>query len=170
MKILIVSDIHGNSERFKQVVDFMLSEEIDQMIILGDLFNNYYELNVSTKEISNLLWKIASKVIIIAGNCDSIYDQKFLPVNFLNYYQMEIKGQKTVFFHGHLLPPVDDYQIYCQGHTHVSRLEMINNIIYVNPGSLSRPRDYTIGTFGVISEQSITIFDLNYNVIYEMMI
>ena len=45
MKVIIVSDIHGSSEKLKQVIDFMKAEEIDQMIILGDIFNNYYELN-----------------------------------------------------------------------------------------------------------------------------
>ncbi len=170
MKILIVSDIHGNSERFKQVVDFMLGENIEQMIILGDLFNNYYEVNVSTKEISEQLWRVASKVHIIKGNCDTVYDQKFLPVNFLNFYLTKINNKEAVFFHGHILPPLGEYQIYCQGHTHVSRLEIINNVIYLNPGSLSRPRDYTIGTFCVISDKNITIFDLNYNIIYEIKI
>ena len=74
MKIIVVSDIHGNSEKFKLVVDFMKQEDIDQMIILGDLFNTYYELNTAAKEISNLLWTIPSKVVIIRGNCDSNFD------------------------------------------------------------------------------------------------
>ena len=48
MKAIIVSDIHGNSENFKKLISFMQSENIDKMIILGDTFNNYYELNVSS--------------------------------------------------------------------------------------------------------------------------
>ena len=59
MKVLIVSDVHGSYEKFKKIMDFMKTEEIDQMIILGDLFNNYYELNTASKEISNMLWSIA---------------------------------------------------------------------------------------------------------------
>ena len=55
MKIIVVSDIHGNSEKFKIVMNFMKQEQIDKMIILGDIFNNYYELNAASKEISSML-------------------------------------------------------------------------------------------------------------------
>lgn len=170
MKLLIVSDIHGNSEKFRQVVDFMLDENIEQMIILGDLFNNYYDINTSTKEISDLLWKVASKVTIIKGNCDTKYDEKFLPVNFLNHYHMNINNKNIIFFHGDQLPPAGNYQIYCQGHTHICKIDKKHHEIYFNPGSLSRPRDYTIGTFGIISNYAITIYDLNYKVIDEIKI
>ena len=43
MKTIIISDIHGHSENLKKVIDFMKIENIDNMIILGDIFNNYYE-------------------------------------------------------------------------------------------------------------------------------
>ena len=47
---MIISDIHGHSENLKKVIDFMKIENIDNMIILGDIFNNYNELNVSSKD------------------------------------------------------------------------------------------------------------------------
>ena len=55
MKVIVVSDIHGASEKLKIAIEFMKTEEIDQMIILGDIFNNFYELNVTSKEISQML-------------------------------------------------------------------------------------------------------------------
>ena len=169
MKVLIVSDIHGSSEKFKIVMDFMKTEQIDQMIILGDLFNNYYELNTSSKEISNMLWSIADKVVITRGNCDSTYDETLLPVGFVNHYETVINGIRCYFHHGHLRTNYNsNIKLYANGHTHISRLEKIDNVIFLNPGSLSRPRDYTGGSFAVISNNLITIFDLELNVINEI--
>ena len=171
MKVLIVSDVHGSYEKFKIIMDFMKNEEIDQMIILGDLFNNYYELNTASKEISNMLWSIADRVVITRGNCDSIYDETLLPVGFVNYYETVINGIRCYFHHGHLRANYNsNIKLYANGHTHVSRLEKIDNIIFLNPGSLGRPRDYTNGSFAVISSNVITIFDLDFNVISEMYI
>ncbi|MBQ2408524.1 MAG: metallophosphoesterase family protein, partial [Bacilli bacterium] len=64
MKVIVVSDIHGASEKLKIAIEFMKTEEIDQMIILGDIFNNFYELNVTSKEISQLFWSIADKIVV----------------------------------------------------------------------------------------------------------
>ena len=169
MKVLIVSDIHGNSEKFKIVMDFIKTEEIDQMIILGDLFNNYYELNVSSKEISNMLWEIPNKIIITRGNCDSMYDETLLPVGFVDYYETIINGIRCYFHHGHLRTNYkSNIKLYANGHTHIARLEKIDDIIFLNPGSLGRPRDYKKGSFAVISDNAITIFDIDLSIISEI--
>ena len=57
MKVLVISDIHGASEKLKIVLDFATNENIDKIIVLGDIFNNYYELTVASKEISTLFNK-----------------------------------------------------------------------------------------------------------------
>lgn len=168
MKVIVISDIHGNDETLSKVIDFMKSEQIDQMIILGDIFNNFYELNATSNAISTLLWSIASKVVIIKGNCDSTFDQKLLPVNFVNSYEMVLGTKRCYFHHGHLNPPYSSrYHIYCQGHTHIYKMIENEGILYLNPGSISRPRDYTNGSFIVMSENNITIFDINFKVLEE---
>lgn len=168
MKVMVVSDIHGNSEKFKIAIDFMKTEEIDKMIILGDIFNNYYELNTSSKDISNMIWNIADKVTIIRGNNDTSFDESLLPVGLVNYYETVINGMRCYFHHGHLrLRNNSSVKLYASGHTHVSRLKIVDDVIYLNPGSIGRPRDYTGGSFAVISEYAITVFDLSLNVIFE---
>ena len=49
----------------------------------------------------------------------------------------------------------------------MSRLKIVDDVIYLNPGSIGRPRDYTRGSFAVISEYAITVFDLSLNVLFE---
>lgn len=168
MKVMVVSDIHGNSEKFKVAIDFMKAEEIDKMIILGDVFNNYYELNTSSKEISDMLWSMPDKVVITRGNCDQMYDETLLPVGFVERYETVVNGLRSYFHHGHLRTNYNsNIKLYVNGHTHVARLEQVDNVIYLNPGSIGRPRDYTNGSFAVISEYAITIFDLSLNVLFE---
>lgn len=168
MKVIVVSDIHGASEKLKIAIEFMKSEEIDQMIILGDIFNNFYELNVTSKEISQMLWSIADKVVVVKGNCDSSYDETLLPVGFLDHYETIINGMRCYFHHGHLRTNYNSsIKLYANGHTHVNKIDVNDNVIYLNPGSIGRPRDYSIGTFSVITKKAITIFDLNLNVINE---
>ena len=169
MKVIIVSDIHGVSEKLKIVMDFMKEEQIDKMIILGDIFNNYYDLSVSSKEISQMMWSIPDKLTVVRGNCDSSYYETLLPVGMLDYYETIINGIRCYFHHGHLRTNYNSsIKLYASGHTHVARLEKIDNIIYLNPGSIGRPRDYSIGSFAVINTAAITIFDLSLKVINEI--
>ncbi len=171
MKVMVISDIHGYSDKLQKVINFMKSEQIDKLIILGDIFNNFYELNTSSKEISELLWGIADKVVVIRGNCDSSYDETLLPVGFDNNYETIINGLRCYFHHGHLRVNYNSsIKLYGYGHTHVARLEKIDNVIYLNPGSIGRPRNYSNGSFAVICENVITIFDLNSIVLFEMKI
>ena len=168
MKVLVISDIHGASEKLKMVLDFATNENIDKIIVLGDIFNNYYELTVASKEISTLFWQHANKLIMVRGNCDSTYDQTLLPVGLLDHYETVINGLRCYFHHGHLRTNYNSsIKLYANGHTHVNKIDVNDNVIYLNPGSIGRPRDYSIGTFSVITKKAITIFDLNLNVINE---
>ena len=116
-----------------------------------------------------MLWSIADRVVITRGNCDSMYDETLLPVGFVNYYETVINGIRCYFHHGHLRANYNsNIKLYASGHTHVARLEKIDNIIFLNPGSIGRPRDYTNGSFAVITSDAITIFDLSFNILYEI--
>ena len=76
---------------------------------------------------------------------------------------------RCYFHHGHLRTNYNSsIKLYANGHTHVARLEKIDNIIFLNPGSLGRPRDYTNGSFAVISSKSITIFDMTLKILFDL--
>lgn len=40
-----------------------------------------------------------------------------------------------------------DTDIFLYGHTHIYKIEKINNTYLINPGSITRPRDGNIGTY-----------------------
>lgn len=167
MKILVCSDIHGNDENFKKVIDFYLSESLDKMIILGDIFSSMFFQSVKDSEISSLLYKIAPQLVTVRGNRDSSINQKHIPTCFVDKHT-ELIGDKTaVFYHGHK-NVYESYDMYFSGHTHYVNLEKTATKICCNPGSVGRPRDYTNGSFMVLSEHTITIFDMDYKVISEL--
>lgn len=171
MKVLVISDIHGASEKLKAILNFAENENIDKIIVLGDIFNNYYELNVAAKEIATMFWSVANKLVVVRGNCDSSYDETLLPVGLIDHYETVINGIRCYFHHGHLRTNYNSsIKLYANGHTHIAKLEKINDVIFFNPGSVGRPRDYSIGSFAVMSEKAITIFDLDYQILYELYI
>lgn len=166
MKILVASDIHGNSDKFSKVISFFKDENLDKIIILGDIFN-YYQ-TTSDLEISKMLFSVAPKLEIVRGNCDKDEDEQMMPMGFKTYHIEEINNHKIMFFHGDKYITNDAVcVIFCSGHTHVAKIIKNENKIMINPGSVSRPRDGSIGSFLVIGDKVITIFDLNYRIINE---
>ena len=75
MKILIISDIHGDYEACKKV----LQNEADKIIILGDLLktslrNPKMSISKEGEHKSTLLNRYASKISAVKGNCDTCGD------------------------------------------------------------------------------------------------
>ncbi len=169
MKILVASDIHGKYDSFKKVVDFFINEAIDEMIVLGDIFSTTYDISVQDKSIINEFWTIADKICFCLGNNDSKYHEDLLPTSMNTIIEKNFNDKLICFSHGHLyIPNKNKYNIIVTGHTHKVELYKDSSIIYLNPGSVGRPILLNIGSFAVISDKVITIFDLNYNVIDEL--
>jgi exonuclease SbcD len=104
MKILHTSDWHlghkfngfDRSEEFKLTLDWMRSfieqEKIDILIISGDIFDVYYPSQEVLKDYYNFLSSLKNllkKIIIIAGNHDSIHTLS-APKEILKYLDIEI--------------------------------------------------------------------------------
>lgn len=144
MKILVLSDTHGDLENLDKVVE--RSGDIDLLIHLGD----------NTKDALKIKEILNTKMINVKGNCD-IFD-KVTPKEEI----IEIRNKKLFLTHG------DDYgvksginKIYYRalelevdivlfGHSHVSTLVREDNILFLNPGSISLPRGGSKKSFGII--------------------
>lgn len=168
MKILIASDIHGNNEAFNKAIDFFLSEGIDKIILLGDLLASPFYPSETDKQIINTINYLADKIVICEGNCDFGRLDNLLMINPKEYHEQVLSKYRMICFHGHKRAPYYmNADIYVTGHSHCVKLLKRDGKIYLNPGSIGRPRDFTCGSFLVISEHTATIFDLNYQVVME---
>lgn len=143
MRILVVSDTHGN---FK-TLDFCVKQNLDADIIIH-LGDGEYEIN---KIISMYPQKA---IISVRGNCD--YGQHELT------HIAKIGNCKIFCCHGHtlavskgpaLLTAVakqNECNIALYGHTHIYKTEIINGVYVMNPGSPESPRSGNKPTYGII--------------------
>lgn len=133
MKILIVSDTHGNIQPLKEVLE--KEKNLDLFIHCGDV-------GVYTKEIIELL---DCPYHMISGNNDFFSD---LPRQDL----FSIGSYSVMLTHGHMHGVYISYDrlyysavenginIVMFGHTHVPHIEFTEGVWLINPGSISQPR------------------------------
>jgi len=163
MKVLILSDSHGLTkelldikERHKNDVEFMLH--------LGDS-----ELSSQTEEMSGFS--------VVRGNCD--FDS-----NYPNDMIVLLNGLKVYLTHGHLYNVKMSLMnlsyrarevgasIVCFGHSHIAGAELIDDVLFINPGSFRLPRMRKERTYVIVevdnNQAEIVFYDSEGNVVEEL--
>jgi len=145
MRFILCSDIHGNITNFEQMLRDMVGEDIDGIIICGDL-------EVSTKEVYDLIKDVFeddisyNNIHIVRGNCDG---RGF--TNLPMVATFAVCGHKIYLSHGNVqgIPRRNGMYIAASnegcdiaifGHSHVPEDQMEDEIRFINPGSLNRNR------------------------------
>lgn len=151
MKYLIASDIHGSAYFCKKMIEAFELEKADKILLLGDILyhgpRNDLPKEYEPKQVISLLNNLKNRIFCVRGNCDTEVDQMVLEFPILADYCLISYNLTTVFAtHGHKfnpsnLPPLNCGDILLNGHTHIPKCEPIENIIYLNPGSVSIPKD-----------------------------
>ncbi len=151
MKWLIASDLHGSAYYCKALLAAFEREGADRMVLLGDLLyhgpRNDLPRDYDPKTVTALLNEHAADILAVRGNCDADIDQVVLRFPIWADYAL-LAEEKTLIFvtHGHLfhldhLPPLHEGDILLHGHTHVPACEQRFGVTYMNPGSLSIPKE-----------------------------
>ena len=151
MKWLIASDIHGSAYWCRRLLEAYEKEAADRMILLGDILyhgpRNDLPKEYDPKAVISMLNGMEIPPLCVRGNCDCEVDQMVLNFPVLADYALLPIGSKTVFVtHGHKfntssLPPMAKGDILLHGHTHVPKCEECGDITYLNPGSVSIPKE-----------------------------
>ena len=168
MKVLIISDIHGGYENLKKVIDD--NHNFDLLLILGDILFG----SSKSKEIISLLNKYKSKIISVCGNCDKYTDNSKL--EFFDdklFVTIPIDGKLVFITHGHIYNrynmPNLPYDVYIQGHTHIPLMEY-GDILYLNPGSITRPRGMSTKSYIFYNEGEFLLKSVDNNKIIKKII
>lgn len=145
MKIGIISDTHGDIKAIDKAIPYL--KKCDLIIHAGDYIDDaeyiYYLTDVN--------------VNCVKGNCDSY--------NIDGNYELtfSVKNKKFFVCHGHYhdvkkdlnslyrFAKNNDTDFVVFGHTHVPTYETIDNITFINPGSLSQPRFGSNKSFGILT-------------------
>lgn len=151
MKWLIASDLHGSAYYCKALLAAYEREGADRLLLLGDLLyhgpRNDLPRDYDPKTVTALLNEHARDILAVRGNCDADIDQVVLPFPIWADYALLAEGKRLIFVtHGHLfsldaLPPLHEEDILLHGHTHVPACEKRDGVTYLNPGSLSIPKE-----------------------------
>ena len=151
MKLLIASDLHGSASYTRQLLDAFQRENADRLLLLGDLLyhgpRNDLPDEYSPKQVIALLSEYKDRVLCVRGNCDTEVDQMVLPFPILADYAVIPVGHRLMYCtHGHhfnvnALPPMSKGDILLYGHTHVPLLDVTEDRVCLNPGSVSIPKE-----------------------------
>ena len=153
MKILIASDIHGSAFYCEKLIAAFEKENADKLLLLGDiLYNgprNDLQKEYAHKLVIPMLNSMKDKIFAVRGNCDTEVDQMVLEFSIMAEYCLLFVNGRTVFVtHGHkfnssCLPPMGKGDILLHGHTHITACEDHGSYVYLNPGSVSIPKEGT---------------------------
>ena len=159
MKILFISDIHGITDNLKIIEKKLKEEDIDKLVCLGDLYYTgpSYEgkSKINSKDVFEFLTKYSDILICMMGNCDS---------------NVDIKASDFPISSGVSLINTDGLDIYITHgneyrHEHIPYIKKNENMIYVNVGSISLPKDNNNPTYAIYENKNITIYDIYENIV-----
>lgn len=155
MKIFLISDTHGDLSKVYEIYEKLTN--IDMIIHCGDYQKDAYQLEDT----------LGIPVVSVKGNCDK--------TQLADHATVDTPYGKILVTHGHtenvdyscnqLLYTAEENGCFaaCFGHTHVPFNEDFDGIHLINPGSLSRPRDGSNGSYAILR---ITEEDFYSNIIY----
>jgi putative phosphoesterase len=175
MKYLIASDLHGSSSSAQFLIERFNELKCDKLILLGDILyhgpRNDLPLNYNPKEVIALLNPLAYNIIAINGNCDAEVDQMVLKFKLNKSLDLILNGIEFHLEHGHHLDEYDNtkYAIL-YGHTHIKRIEKVNDNIFLNPGSITIPKDGILGSYMVLDNNELSLFDTENNLLNSILL
>lgn len=153
MKLLIASDLHGSAYYCRALLDAFEREKADKLVLLGDLLyhgpRNPLPREYDTFAVTAMLNSVADRLVCVRGNCDSEVDQMVLQFPVLaEYAWLAADGVNLFVTHGHnygpdKLPPLQAGDFLLCGHIHLPVCRKMGDITYLNPGSLSLPKEDT---------------------------
>lgn len=170
MKYLVCSDIHGSIDSALKLIDVFNDEACDFILLLGDVLYHgprndlpdYYE----PKKVIEALNAISDKILCVKGNCEAEVDQMVLKFKINDFIDKKINCLDAHLEHGHHL---DEYkgnaQIILSGHTHIPVLEKKNNVIYLNPGSITIPKNGSKRGYAIWDNKEISLYDIDKKII-----
>ncbi|MBQ6324400.1 MAG: phosphodiesterase [Bacilli bacterium] len=174
MKLLFISDIHGLKSNLEKIKSKFIEFNCDKLIVLGDL---YYlspfarnDKDYDVQYIKDFLEAFKDKLICIRGNCDS--DEDIITSNFKiidEIYSLSLNNKELYLTHGHIYNETNwkkENSILIFGHYHVPFIKEEENTLYINPGSISRPRENN-PTYLYFDGKSFIIYDIYDKIIDE---
>ncbi len=170
MKILFASDLHGSQFYCNILNNLVLKENPDKIVLLGDILyhgpRNPLPKDYDPQKVFNILNTLKEKIICVRGNCDSEVDQMVLDFPIMSDYNIiNVDGINLFLTHGHIynkqnMPNIDDKDVLIHGHTHINTIEKLEKGMYINPGSISMPKEGQENSYMIYNNKKFVIKNL----------
>lgn len=167
---MIASDIHGSEYYCKKLLEAYDRENAERLLLLGDILyhgpRNDLPRDYNPKKVIELLNARRQDILCVRGNCDTEVDQMVLEFPILADYCVIAQGRRLIYAtHGHNfneqdLPPLHWGDILLHGHTHVPKCVEHDNYTYLNPGSVSIPKEGSWHGYMILEEEIFMWKDL----------
>ena len=164
MKLMIASDIHGSAAYCQKLIDAYHTERPDRFLLLGDLLyhgpRNDLPDGYAPKAVIEMLNPLAKALLCVRGNCEAEVDQMVLHFPVLaDYAWLDVNGLRIFATHGHLFgrdnpPPLAGGDVLLCGHTHVPACDRYDLFTYVNPGSVSIPKEGSERSYMILEDRT----------------
>ena len=171
MKLMIASDIHGSLFYCDLMLKAFEYEKADKLLLLGDILyhgpRNDLPKDYNPKAVIEKLNAISDKIICVRGNCDTEVDQMVLQFPIMADYGFIFADNTAIYAtHGHKYgeqnpPTCVNNAILLGGHTHVPKCQEYKNYTYINPGSVSIPKENSPHSYMVFENNTFTWKDLD---------
>ena len=176
MKLLFLSDIHGKYENLNVIEYILKTQEVDKLVVLGDLYYQANNTRILSKidrfQVRDFLEKYQDILICMRGNCDADVDavsSSFPICEGLSV--IFVDGISIYITHGNEYSMkkndkfLDREGILVYGHEHVPYIKRMKNMVYINVGSISFPRDQNLPTYMIYEDNVFTIYDIKGNIV-----
>ena len=163
---MIASDIHGSAYYCRELLAAFEREGAQKLMLLGDVLyhgpRNDLPRDYAPKEVIAMLNAIKEKLLCVRGNCDTEVDQMVLEFPVLADYAILVAGERMIYAtHGHVynenkLPPLQKGDVLMHGHTHVPKCVEHEDYLYINPGSVSIPKENSAHSYLILEDGKLT--------------
>lgn len=178
MKWLIASDIHGSAYWCEKLLEAYKAEGADRLLLLGDVLyhgpRNDLPQGYAPKQVIAMLNAMKNEILCVRGNCEAEVDQMVLEFPVLADYAVLCEGTTMIYCtHGHVyntgkLPPLQKGDVLLHGHTHIPAWEDHGSYRYLNPGSVSIPKENSWHGYMVLENGLFTWKDFDGNVRHQL--
>lgn len=177
MKWMVASDIHGSLYYCRELLEAYDREKADRLLLLGDVLyhgpRNDLPKEYAPKKIMKLLNERKEDILCIRGNCDTEVDQMVLEFPILADYCIIALGNQLIYAtHGHIFgesnpPLLHKGDILLCGHTHIPKCVEYDGFTYMNPGSVSIPKENSHHGYMTIEDDLFLWKDMAGNILKE---
>ncbi len=184
MKYLVFSDLHGSITMMNRIIEIFEEEKCDKMIFLGDLLyhgpRNDLPDGYDPKKVAILVKKYKDKFIWVRGNCDGRVDEMVTNIKIKNNLKIKSKSifKNILLTHGDLFKTINNKicfkkklftKIVFYGHTHIFDVTNVKGTYYINPGSITIPKDGN-KSYLIFENNQITRYDEMKNILFTQII